>query len=214
MSFMQNLFNRLGTKSGFLLNIPLEHCKESSGFLYSCKNPKLSLWSTDCSLSQKLLLAELSIHRLVQIFTGNTLLEEEVWPFCVLPCVLALRSFQDRAWPGGLFVHCQMFVLFPPLKEKLSSSLCCSRYQGLSCMWLNRVWPLPNRVILARGVFTAALIIRRGVSLRHSINVNQEDVLCLLCFHIPHAEVSPRSKGLLLRWACLCSVPDLICCIC
>ena len=172
----------------------------------------ISLWSTSCSLSQKLLLAEVSAHWLVHIFTGNILLEEEVWPFCILPCILALWSIQGRVWPGILSVYCQMFVLFPPREEKLSSSLCCSSYQGLASMWLNRVWPLPSCVTLAHVIFTAAPIVRQGVSLRHSMNINQEVVLCLLCFHVLHAELSPRSKGLPLRWACLCSVPDLICC--
>lgn len=115
-----------------------------------------------------------SVYRLVQIFTGNIMLEEEVWPFCILPCILALQSVQGRVWAGSLSVRCQMFVLFPPRKEKLSSSLGCSRYQHLSSTWLNRVRPLPSCVTLAHVIFAAAPIIRWGVSLRHSLNTNQE----------------------------------------
>lgn len=71
----------------------------------------------------------------------------------------------------------------------------------------------PGHITLAHVIFTAAPIIRWDVSLRHRTKINQEDVFCPLCLHILCAGIAPRSKGLLLRWACLCSVPDLICCI-
>lgn len=102
MSFMQSLFNRLEQNQASCWVL---HCIESSGFLYSCESSRLSWWGTDCHLSQKLLLAEVSVHRLVQVFRGNTLSEEEVWPFCMVPCVPALWSVRGRVWAGSLAVH-------------------------------------------------------------------------------------------------------------
>lgn len=125
--------------------------------------------------------------------------------------ILALWSVQGAVRAGRLSVHCPMFSLFHRLKD--SSVLLYTAPGTEACPPRDgTVWPLPGHVTLARVAFTAAPAVRRGVSLRDGMNINQEDVLCLLCCCTLRAGVSPRSKGLLLRWACLCSVPDLICC--
>lgn len=75
----------------------------------------------------------------------------------------------------------------------------------------SRVWPLPSRVTLAHVIFTTVPIIRRGVSLRHRRNINQEDILCLVCFHILGAAFHLGARGCCLGGlVCVLSLPSSV----